>query len=79
MPDWDSFLNPKLIYLILGVVFLSWALISFCIGKVFSGYGGWAYRAKQPADFWGGIAVLCVSALVCIGIYLHSVFPAWVH
>jgi hypothetical protein len=71
----DTLLNPKFIYLILGVIFLSLAVVSMCSGKAYSGYGGWAYRAKQPAQFWWGVVVMALSAIICIGIYLRSVFP----
>jgi hypothetical protein len=46
MLDLDSLLNPKFIYLILGVIFLSLAVVSTYTGKAYSGYGGWAYRLK---------------------------------
>ena len=71
----ESLLNPRFIYLILGVIFLALAVVSICTGKAYSGYGGWACRANQPAQFWWGIVVMGLSALVCTAIYLHSAFP----
>ena len=75
MIDWDSLLNPKFIYLILGVIFLSLAVLSTFTGKAYSGYGGWARRAKQPTQFWCGVVVMGLSAIVCIGIAFKLVEP----
>jgi hypothetical protein len=46
MPDWYS----EYIYLILGVIALSGAVVSTCTGKTF--YRGLVYRAKDPSEFW---------------------------
>jgi hypothetical protein len=75
MIDWDLLLNPKFIYLILGVIFLSLAVLSTFTGKTYSGRGGWAYRSKEPAQFWWAVAVLYISSVLFIGRYLGSVFP----
>lgn len=74
MTDWESVLNPRFIYFILAIIFLAAAVVSTCTGKTFSGYGGWAYRAKDPTNFWWAVAVLYLSCAICIGIYLHSAF-----
>jgi hypothetical protein len=75
MPDWDSLLNPKFIYFILGFIFLSAAVVSACAGKTIARYKGWVYRAKEPSDFWWGVAIYFLGGIFCIGIYLNSVFP----
>jgi hypothetical protein len=59
----------------LRVIFLSLAVVSMCTGKAYSGYGGWARRAKEPAQFWGAVVVLGLGASICVAIYAHSVFP----
>jgi len=75
MPDLeDILLNPKFIYLILGVVFLSAAVVSTWAGKTYSGYGGWATRAKEPTQFWWAIAILYLSAALFIGTYLYEAY-----
>ena len=71
----DSLLNPKFIYFILGVIFLSVAVVSTCAGKTISRSTGWIYRAKNPTDFWWTVAIGFLAAVVCIGIYLRSLFP----
>jgi hypothetical protein len=75
MPDLDSFLNPKFIYFILGVIFLIAAVVSTCTGKTIARYKGWIYRAKEPSDFWGVVAIYFFGGIICIGIYLCSIFP----
>ena len=75
MLNLDSLLNPKFIYFILGVIFLSAAVVSTCTGKTIARYKGWVYRAKEPSDFWWGVAIYFLAGILGIGIYLHSVFP----
>ncbi len=71
----DSFLNPKFIYLILGLIFFIAAVVSTCTGKTIARYKGWVYRAKEPGDFWGVVALYFFGGIICIGIYLCSIFP----
>jgi hypothetical protein len=75
MTNWDSLLNPKFIYLILGVIFLSLAVVSAFTGKTIARYKGSIYRAKEPIDFWGTVGIYFVGSILFIGTYLHSVFP----
>ena len=74
MPDTDQFLNQNFIYLIAGIVFLFDAIISTCIGRTFSGRGGWARRSTNPGDFWCSMAVLYVSSIFFIGKYLGAIY-----
>jgi hypothetical protein len=75
MPDWDSLLNSKFIYLVLGLIFLSAAVTSACTGKTIARYRGWVYRDKNPSDFWWVVAIYWLAGMLGIGIYLGSVFP----
>lgn len=75
MPDLDSLLNPKFIYFILGAIFFIAAVVSMCTGKTIARYKGLIYRAKEPNDFWGVVAVYFFGAIICIAIYLRSAFP----
>jgi hypothetical protein len=74
MPNTDQLLNPNFIYLLLGFVFLCWAIVSTCTGKAYSGRGGWAYRSANPGDFWCSVAVLYLGSIVCIGRYVWSLW-----
>ena len=74
MPDLGSLLNPKFIYLILGVIFLIAAVVSVCTGTTIS-RSGCAYRPKEPGDFWGVVSIYFLAGIFFIGIYLCSVFP----
>jgi hypothetical protein len=71
MPD---FLKAPYIFLILGVISFSAALVSTCTGKTYGRYGGWAYRAKEPRDFWGVVAVYYLVGVWFIGDFLYKVY-----
>jgi hypothetical protein len=71
-PFW--LLEPPYIYLMFGVACFSAAVAAMCTGKTFSGYGGWAYRAKQPAQFWWTIVIDFLATVLCIGIFLCKVY-----
>jgi hypothetical protein len=75
MPDVDSLLNPKFIYFLLGVILFIVVVISMCTGTTIGRYRGWIYRAKEPNDFWGVVAIYFLGGLICFGIYLRSIFP----
>jgi hypothetical protein len=77
MPDLYSLLNllltPPYAYLTLGVILLSAGVVSTCAGKTFSGYGGWAHRAKEPAQFWWTVAIDYLGGTCLIGYFLCKV------
>ena len=66
---WDTFVNDRFIYFILGVIFFAAGVISTCARKIFGGFGGWAYRDKNPSKFWWTVAVLYAGSALCIGIW----------
>lgn len=75
MPDWeDELLNPKFIYLILGAIFISGAVVSMCTAKTIARYAGWVRRVEKPNDFGGVVAIYFLGGVVCIGIYLYKVY-----
>jgi hypothetical protein len=59
----------------IGIIALSYAVVSTCIGKTFSGRGGWAIRSAEPTKFWWAVAVLYIGSIIFIGRYLGSVWP----
>jgi hypothetical protein len=69
MPDW----YPKYICLILGVILISGAVISTCTGKTYARYAGWAYRTKEPTQFWLAVAIYYLGGALFIGIFLYKV------
>jgi hypothetical protein len=74
MPPEVALLNPKFPYFMVGVIFLTAALVSTCTGKTIARYSGWVYRAKKPSEFWGVITIYYLAATVCFGIYLYEVY-----
>lgn len=75
MPDWDSLLNPKLPYFVLGVIFLLGAVVSMCTGATISRTTGLIYRAEDPRGFWSGVIIYSLAGMLFIAFYLHAVFP----
>jgi len=73
MPDLDSILRPPFIYLILGVICFSVAVVSTCTGKAYGRYAGWTHRAKEPTQFWWTVALYCLGGVGFIGYFLYEV------
>ena len=73
MRDW----YPQYIYLILGLISFSGAVVSTCTGKARLRFSGWVYRAIEPRQFWWVVAMYYVGAVLFIGIFLflHSLTP----
>jgi hypothetical protein len=42
-------------------------------GKTYGRYVGVVSRAKEPTDFWWGVAIYFVGGLCCIGYFLYRV------
>ena len=72
----DPLLRPPLIYLVLGVITLSVAVVSTCTGKTWGRFGGWVwvYRAKEPNEFWWVVAIYYLGSVLFIGIFLYKVY-----
>jgi di/tricarboxylate transporter len=68
MPDWYS----HYIYLILGVIFFSGAVVSTCTGKTSARTGRIIYRAKEPNVFLWVVAMYYLAALLFVGLYLYE-------
>ena len=59
-------------FLILGIVLMVVALIFTLTGTCLVRYGGIIYRAENPKTFWQNIAMICLLALACLGLYLYT-------
>ena len=70
----DQLLNPEFPAVMIAVIFLAAAVVSTLTGKTISRSRGWVFRAKDPSDFWGCVAIYYVAAIVGIGIYLYGVY-----
>ena len=73
MPDLPSLLRPPYIYLILGVISFSAAVVWTSIGKAWTRFYGWVYRAKEPKQFWLVVALYYLGGVFFIGIFLYMV------
>jgi hypothetical protein len=63
-------LRPPYIFLILGVIIFSGAVVSTCTGKTSARTGRWIYRAKEPSTFWWVVAIYYFAGIGFIGYFL---------
>ncbi len=61
------------IFLIIGVIFISAAVVFTCTGKVWVRFNGWVYRAKEPRAFWGEVTAYYFVGVCFIGGFLFTV------
>lgn len=73
MPEWNSPIRSPYLFLILGTISFFAAVISMCSGKTFGRYGGWAYREKEPTQFWWTVAIYFLAGVWFIGYFLYRV------
>jgi len=71
MPDLPSLLRPPHLYLILGVISFSGAVVSTCTGKSWGRFGGFVYRAEEPNQFWWLVATYYLIGVCFIGYFLY--------
>ena len=74
MPDLLSLLRPPYIFLILGVISFSGAVVSTYTGKSWGRFGGFVYRAKEPKQFWWLVATYYLIGAWFIGYFLCKVY-----
>jgi ABC-type cobalamin transport system permease subunit len=72
--DLHSLLRPPNVFLILGVISISAAVIFTCTGKVWVRFNGWVYRAKEPVWFWWEVALDYLIGACFIGYFLYKVY-----
>ena len=70
-PFW--LLKPPYIFLILGVISISAAVVFTCTGRVWVRFNGWVYRTKEPRSFWGEVAAYFLVGLFFIGYFLFEI------
>lgn len=71
MPDWHSLLGPPHIYLFMGGVLFSMAVLSTFAGKTSARFS-WVYRAKEPGLFWLLVALYYFGGVLFTGIFLYQ-------
>lgn len=71
MPDWYSLLRPPYVFLILGIISFTAAVVWTCTGKAWVRFHGWVYRAQEPKWFWWEVALYYLVGLGFIGYFLY--------
>jgi hypothetical protein len=75
VPDWwSSPIRSPYIFLILGVISISAAVVFTCTGKVWVRFNGWVYRAKEPGWFWWDVAIDYLIGVFFVGYFLYKVY-----
>jgi len=64
--------DPR-VALMVGIIFLLWAVLGMRTGKMFSRRGSPTTRTDDPNMFWLLVAVSFVVGISLIGYYLHRV------
>lgn len=65
-------LKPPYIFLILGDISISAAVIFTVYGKVWVRFNGWVYRDKQPGSFWGEVAIYYLGGIWFVGYFFYK-------
>jgi hypothetical protein len=72
-PGWNSPIRSPFLFLVLGIISFSAAVVWTCTGKAWMRFHGWVYRAQEPKRFWWEVAIDCLTGVVFIGIFLYLV------
>jgi hypothetical protein len=72
LSDLSALLRPPYVFLTLGVVSVSAAVIFTSTGRVWVRFNGWVYRTKEPRSFWGEVAAYLVVGLCFIAYFLFQ-------
>jgi hypothetical protein len=73
MPDFSTLLRPPYVFLILGILSISAAVVFTCTGKVWVRFNGWVYRAKEPGWFWWEVALYYLGGVWFVGDFLYCI------
>jgi hypothetical protein len=65
--------KPPHIFLMLGILSISAAVVFTCTGKAWVRFNGWICRAKQPGWFWWGVALYYLVGVCFVGYFLYRV------
>jgi hypothetical protein len=69
-----SLLRQPDIYLILAVISFSAAVVWTYIGKAWTRFYGWVYRAEEPTGFWWVVAVYFLGGVLFIGLFMYEAY-----
>jgi hypothetical protein len=66
-------LKPPYVFLLLGDISISAAVIFTVYGKVWVRFSGWVDRGKKPRVFWGEVAAYFLVGVLFVGYFLYRV------
>ena len=66
-------LNSRVSYLTIGIMFLAGGVISTCLGKTRAPkVGGTLRRSDNPFEFWWTVAIYYLAGVYFIGLHLYQ-------
>jgi len=74
LDDLESVLGPPCIFLILGGIFLSAAVLWTYTGEAWVPFNGWVYRAQEPRWSWWQVVVCFLGGACFVVRFLYEVF-----
>lgn len=72
MRDWNSPIESTYLFLILGCISISAALIWTYTGKAWVRFHGWIYRSEEPNWFWWEVFLYYLVGIGFIGYFLYA-------
>jgi hypothetical protein len=73
VPDLNSVLKSPLVFLMLGVISISAAVVWTRTGRAWVRFHGWVYRAKEPRWFWWEVALYYLVGVCFVGYFLFTI------
>ena len=70
---WHTPIRSPYLYLIIGAISLTAAVVWTRIGRVWVRFHGWVYRDQEPKRFWREVGMEYLMGVVLIGIFLYLV------
>ncbi len=75
MPDWwHAPIRSPYLFLILGIISFTAAVVWTRTGKAWVRFHGWVYRAEEPNWFWWESAMYYVVGVGFIGYFLYKLY-----
>jgi hypothetical protein len=74
LPDLNSLLKPPFIFLILGIFFISAAVVYTRMGKAWGRFNGWIYRAEKPVTFWVEVVFYYLGGVWSLGYFWFRIY-----
>jgi hypothetical protein len=69
----EILLRQPNVFLTIGIIFISGAVLFAFTGRVWVRFSGWVSREKKPRVFWGEVAAYFLAGVFFVGYFLYKV------